>query len=145
MFDVGFPELLTLVLIGIVMFGPERLPGIARKAGRVVKYLNAIANDAKGQLKAELGPEWDNISLADLNPKTFVARHLLNAEEIADIRGTLDETKTALDESKSMLTAAATDFRDTAQEALAPGTGSLPGLDFSVTMPPAPRFDTEAT
>ncbi len=88
-----------LVFLAVLMFGPEKLPGFARKAGRVVRYLNTIANDAKGQLRAELGPEWDDVRLSDLNPKTFVQRHLLDSNEVAEVRSALQESRAALESS----------------------------------------------
>ncbi len=101
--DIGPLELIFLVLLGIVMFGPERIPTIARKAGRVVRYLGAIANDAKGQLRQELGPEWDGLELSDLNPKNFISKHLLDSNEVAAVRSALDESKGALSQAGQQL------------------------------------------
>ena len=72
-----------LVLLAVLMFGPERIPPFARKAARVYKYLMNIATGAKDQLAGELGPEFKDLSLADLNPKTFISKHLLDTEEIS--------------------------------------------------------------
>lgn len=64
----------------------EKLPELARKAARVLNYLRRIGNDARGQLRKELGDEFADISLADLNPRTFVAKHLLSGDEVEDLR-----------------------------------------------------------
>ncbi len=88
------------------MFGPERIPGFARKAARVYKYLMNIASGAKDQLASELGPEFADLSLADLNPKTFISKHLLDTEEISAFRETLAETKQSLSETSKELAAA---------------------------------------
>lgn len=86
MLDFNLPEITLLVMLAIIIFGPEKLPDLARKAARIIAYLRAVGNDARGQLRKELGPEWDNIDFADLNPKTFVQRHLLSGDEIEDLR-----------------------------------------------------------
>lgn len=89
--DFNMWEIAALVVLAIIVFGPEKLPELARKAARVLNYLRRIGNDARGQLRQELGDEFADISLADLNPKTFVAKHLLSGEEVEDLRQIRDE------------------------------------------------------
>ncbi len=78
MFDINAPEFLVLVVIAIVLFGPEKLPEFARKAARVLRYVRDIASNAQDQLSQELGPEFKDLDIRDLNPKTFVQKHLLD-------------------------------------------------------------------
>ncbi len=85
------PEIIMLGALAIIIFGPEKLPELARKAARILAYLRKIGDDARGQLRDELGADFDNINLSDLNPKTFVARHLLSGDEIADFREMRDD------------------------------------------------------
>ena len=101
MLGIGGGELAALVILAVVMFGPEKLPGIARKAGRIVRYLSTIANDARGQLREELGPEWGDLTLADLNPRTFIAKNLLGPEEVAAVREAIAETGSELAEARA--------------------------------------------
>lgn len=95
-----------LVLLAVLMFGPERIPPFARKAARVYKYLMNIATGAKDQLAGELGPEFADLSLSDLNPKTFISKHLLDTEEISAFRETIAETKQSLAETSAELASA---------------------------------------
>lgn len=95
MIDFNWTELLGLAVLGIVMFGPEKLPELARKAARIIAYLSKIGNEARGQLRAELGPEFGDLRLSDLNPKNFVARHVLSAEEKEDLIAIRDEFREA--------------------------------------------------
>ena len=88
MFDINAPEFLVLVVIAIVLFGPEKLPDFARKAARVLRYLRNIAGNAQDQLSQELGPEFSDLDIRDLNPKTFVQKHLLD-----DIDPLVDDVK----------------------------------------------------
>lgn len=89
--NFSMSEIVGLVILAIIVFGPDKLPELARKAARVLAYLRRIGNDARGQLRKELGPEFDDIHLGDLNPKTLVAKHLLSSEEVADLRQIRDE------------------------------------------------------
>ena len=106
-FDIGWPELIVLVMLAVIIFGPDKLPGLARKAARVVRYVQNIANDARGQLAEQLGPEFSD--LKDLNPRTL-GRDLLGP----DATGALTETR----ETLAGVGVAATQARQSVQSAL---------------------------
>ncbi len=89
-------EIVILAIFAVILFGPEKLPELSRKAARILAYLRRIGNDARGQLRQELGPEFDDIHLSDLNPKTFVTRHLLSEEEVREVRTELESTRDTL-------------------------------------------------
>lgn len=89
--DFNIPEILFLGVLAVIIFGPEKLPELAKKAARIVSYLRRVGNDARAQLREELGPEFDDVRLSDLNPKTFVQRHILSADEVGDLRQMRDE------------------------------------------------------
>lgn len=93
MFNIDASELILLLILGVVMFGPEKLPMFARKAARVFVAVRNIANNAQTQLREELGPEYSDLKLEDLNPKKFVAKHM--REEIAAIEEAKREISTA--------------------------------------------------
>lgn len=95
MIDFNWPEITVLAVLAVLMFGPEKLPEFARQAARIIQHLRRIGADARGQLRAELGPEWDNVQLSDLNPKNFISRHLLSAEEKDDLLSIRDEFRSA--------------------------------------------------
>ena len=58
MFDLSLPKLLVLAVIALVIFGPSELPTIAAQAGRALRDLRKIAEDAKNDLREGLGPEF---------------------------------------------------------------------------------------
>jgi len=76
-FNVGPMELLVLCVVGLIVVGPEKLPNLARDAARMIKTLRELATGARTQLREELGPEFADIDLRNLNPKTAVSRMLL--------------------------------------------------------------------
>ena len=92
MFNIDASELVLLLVLGVVMFGPEKLPMFARKAARVFVAVRNIANNAQTQLREELGPEYSDLKIEDLNPKKFVAKHM--REEIAAIEEAKREIST---------------------------------------------------
>ncbi|MGN6608689.1 MAG: sec-independent translocase [Jatrophihabitans sp.] len=80
MFNIGPMEMLVLAIVGLVVLGPDRLPDIARDAARLLRTLRDIATGARQQLKDELGPEFADVDLRNLNPRTAVQRALLGEE-----------------------------------------------------------------
>jgi sec-independent protein translocase protein TatB len=75
--DLNFTKLLMLGVVALLIFGPDRLPGIAAQAGRALRELRRMAEGAKSELQENLGPEFSNFDIADLNPRTFVRKHLV--------------------------------------------------------------------
>jgi sec-independent protein translocase protein TatB len=78
MFDVGIPELMVLALVALFVFGPDRLPDVARQAARLVKQLRVTVTQAKSQLTDELGPEFKDLDFRDLSPRALVQKHILD-------------------------------------------------------------------
>jgi sec-independent protein translocase protein TatB len=78
---LGWPEVAVLLLLGLFVFGPDRLPGIAQDAGRTLRKIRTYLKDMGEDLKAELGPEVGDLDLRSLDPKEFVRKHLFEDEE----------------------------------------------------------------
>nr|WP_269452206.1 twin-arginine translocase TatA/TatE family subunit [Tessaracoccus coleopterorum] len=89
--------MVIIIVLAVVLFGPEKLPQYSRKAARVFVYLRDIANNAKNTIGTELGPEYADLELKDLNPKAFLAKQLQN--EVALI----DEAKRELKDAEQLL------------------------------------------
>ncbi len=105
MFDVGAPELLVLAVIAVILFGPEKLPDFARKVARVINYVRNVAGNAQQQLKDELGPEFSDVDVRDLNPKTFIQKHLLD-----DVQPLVDDVQKEINDARTVGRSAATDM-----------------------------------
>lgn len=82
MFGIGFSELLVIAFVGVLVLGPERLPDLARQAAQLIKQLRRFANNARDELRTELGPEYSSLELRDLDPRQIVRKHI--AEALAD-------------------------------------------------------------
>lgn len=79
--QVGWLEILVLAAVGLIAFGPERLPSVAKDVANVLKQLRQMANGVRDDIRTELGPEVADLDLASLNPRTFVTKHLLADDE----------------------------------------------------------------
>ena len=84
MFGIGLPELMVIAIVAVVVFGPERLPEFARQAGRFVRQMRNLAQSAQNQLREELGPEYADLRLADLDPRQAIRKHILEAMDEDD-------------------------------------------------------------
>ena len=84
MFGIGLPELMVIAIVAVVVFGPDRLPEFARQAGRFVRQMRNLAQSAQTQLRDELGPEYADLKLADLDPRQAIRKHILEAMDEDD-------------------------------------------------------------
>lgn len=57
MFDIGFWELVTLAVITLLIVGPERLPKVARDAGKLTARIRRFINHTRLELERELDIE----------------------------------------------------------------------------------------
>lgn len=106
MFGIGFPELIVIVIIALVVVGPERLPGMARQAGQVVREIRKMYDQVREQARSEIGPDFDEFErnlreLRSLDPRQQVrdfGRSMLN-----DLSSDAPEIKQALNTPKLSL------------------------------------------
>jgi sec-independent protein translocase protein TatB len=83
MFGLGWGEIVVLGIVGLFVFGPERLPAVIADAAKTLRQVRAMATGMTNDLKAELGPEFADLDLASLDPRRLVERHLLGDDEPA--------------------------------------------------------------
>ena len=81
MFDIGLPELLVIFVVAVIVFGPDRLPDFARQAGRFVRQVRQFTQSARDDIRSELGPEFSDFELSDLDPRRAVRKYVQEAWE----------------------------------------------------------------
>ncbi|CAM5269649.1 sec-independent protein translocase protein TatB [Streptomyces spiroverticillatus] len=99
--DIGGLELLTLAVLAVLIFGPDKLPKLIQDVTRTIRKIREFSDSAKQDIRSELGPEFKDFEFEDLNPKNFVRKQLaehggddLGLKEIResfDLRGELQE------------------------------------------------------
>ena len=87
MFDIGGGEFIGLVLLGLMLFGPDRLPAMAREAALAIKKVRAFTSSATSELRSNL----DLGDLSDLEPKKIIDKL---AQEPAPQKTTIDPDAT---------------------------------------------------
>ncbi len=86
--SIGWGEILVLVVAGLFILGPERLPDAAAWLGKTVRQVKGYATGAREQLREELGPEFDELrkplnelrDLRGMDPRRAVTRSLFEIE-----------------------------------------------------------------
>ena len=106
MFDIGFWELFVIGIVALLVIGPERLPDVARKAGMWMGRARRLVQQVKDDIDRELAADELRRALKDQSDRDSIYEVIEETKQtIAEAKGSLDETKRALEEE----TAAAAD------------------------------------
>ncbi len=92
MFNLNVWEIIAIAIIALLIFGPDKLPGLAADAVRLLREVRRMATGAKQDLKASLGPELGDMNISDLDPRSFVKRNLFDPidDEVSDVKRAVD-------------------------------------------------------
>ena len=82
--DIGFGELVVIAFVAILVFGPDKLPVLAKQAGQMARKVRDFATSARDELRSELGEEYADLELRDLDPRTIVRKHIIEAMNDAE-------------------------------------------------------------
>ncbi|GGP52398.1 sec-independent translocase [Streptomyces melanogenes] len=93
--DIGPMELVTLVVLAVLIFGPDKLPKLIQDVSGFIRKIRSFSETAKADIRAELGPEFKDFEFEDLNPKTFVRKQLMDNDDLGlkEIRNSFDLRK----------------------------------------------------
>ena len=82
--SIGWGEIVVLLLAALFIFGPERLPSLAKDASRGLRRVRATIKDVRGQVDDALGDELTELRDLDLrryHPRTLIRDQLLGDDE----------------------------------------------------------------
>src|SRR4029453_18202880 len=89
MLNIGFGELLVIILVCLVDFGPERLPEVARQLGRFVGQLRVPTQRMLDALRT--GAELRALTLPDLRVGSLRHQARAYVQDLMDIEGQMAE------------------------------------------------------
>lgn len=87
--NIGWGEMLVLVMVGLVVLGPERLPGAIRWAASALRQARDYLSGVTSQLREDIGPEFDDLrgrlgelqKLRGMTPRAALTKHLLDGDD----------------------------------------------------------------
>ncbi len=87
--NVGWGEMLVLVVVGLVILGPERLPGAIRWTSTALRQARDYLSGVTNQLREDIGPEFDDLrgplselhKLRGMTPRAALTKHLLDGDD----------------------------------------------------------------
>ena len=151
-FDIGPLRLVALVVLAVLIFGPDKLPKLIQDAARMIRKVRAFSDNAKADIRSELGPEFKDFEFEDLHPKTFVRKHVLDKDElgIGELRGDFDLKREMADVTDAMHGLGGTDATPSAGARSASAADGSQGPDLlkkrqNLTPGERPPFDADAT
>lgn len=124
----GFAEILFLVLLALLIFGPEKLPGMARSAGRTLSRFKAEANSTLDELKS-------SVDVQEL-------RETANVDELRGVAKELRSTSAELERTATEAASTKSPSRRGAEDKSSPADPAEPAdADEDDELPP---FDPDA-
>ncbi|MFD4557930.1 sec-independent translocase [Streptomyces sp. NPDC058469] len=143
--DIGPLELVTIIVLAVLVFGPDKLPKVIQDVMRTIRKIREFSESAKADIREELGPEFKDFDFEDLNPKTFLRKQLDNDElGLKEIRNGFDLKKEMAEVTEAVQNA---DTPSSSSPSSSSGSGRL-----DMTKKPEgpekddrPPFDADAT
>ncbi len=82
--SLGWPEIIVIALVALFVFGPERLPNVAKEAAGGLKKAREVITGVRAQVDESLGDDLAHLRDLDLrqyHPRTFIRNQLLGEDE----------------------------------------------------------------
>ncbi|MFD0317138.1 sec-independent translocase [Streptomyces flavalbus] len=148
--DIGPLELVTLIVLAVLVFGPDKLPKVIQDVTRTIRKIRDFSESAKQDIRQELGPEFKDFEFEDLNPKTFLRKQLdnddLGLKEIRngfDLKKEMAEVTDAVHGRDSDTSTSSTSAP--ASPSAPPSSSSGDKVDMTKKPDERPPFDADAT
>lgn len=78
-------ELILLLIIAVIVIGPERLPAYAEQLGNLARNLKKMATGATERVKEELGEEAEDLDLSQFDPRQYDPRRIVREALAEDV------------------------------------------------------------
>ena len=77
MFDINGGEFLILLVVALLVIGPERMPEYSAKLAKMVRQVRGLAEAAKVQLREQMGPDFEDVDWKQYDPRQYDPRRIV--------------------------------------------------------------------
>jgi len=91
MFGIGLPELAVIAFFGVVLLGPDKLPGLAKQLAHGIRAAKRMGDSVRDDLRSSLGDDYADLELRDLNPRELIRRQVEEALAERDEEDEVDD------------------------------------------------------
>lgn len=151
--DIGPLELVTIIVLAVLVFGPDKLPKVIQDVTRTIRKIREFSDSAKQDIRSELGPEFKDFEFEDLNPKTFIRKQLDNDDlGLKEIRNGFDLKKEMAEVTDAVNSRDSEASGSSSSSSSSSGSSGASGGRIDMTKKPEepgkddrPPFDADAT
>ncbi|HEY4536360.1 MAG TPA: Sec-independent protein translocase TatB [Enteractinococcus sp.] len=101
-FGINGGELIILIVLALLLLGPEKIPEYLRKLREWVHKIRLLAEGAKEQFKEETGTDFDEVDWQKYDPRQYDPRRVIRealSEPIEDLEASLNDAKTTVQDA----------------------------------------------
>lgn len=133
-------EFVVIIVLAVVILGPDRLPEYAQKLARLVVGARRMADDARGQLQDQLGPEYEDIDWRQYDPRQYDPRRIVREALLEPIEDSVRDVREIGGSTRADIDGLSRRRRDRDDE-----TDGVDGADLDPEVPQGTPYDLEAT
>ena len=91
MFGIGGGEFFALILVALILVGPNKLPQLSSDSAKMIRKVRNLAQGVTKDLRENLGPGYEDLKVADFNQKKLISKHV--NEALAEPKSELEDLK----------------------------------------------------
>lgn len=149
---INFYEFLILIVLALVLLGPERLPQYAQTLARWVRKARSAAEDAKVRFKDETGTDLNDVDWQKYDPRQYDPRRIIRealAEDYEQVRSDVRTVRDSVHPRELFASSASSSQGGGALAAGVAGSAALTAASDDIDEDPHQRrpapFDRDAT
>ena len=141
MFDIGFPELVLVAIVGLLVIGPERLPEALRTLGLWLGRMRRSFTSVKNEIEKEIG--MDEVRRQLHNEAIMDEMKRIEAE----VRNTASDVQSAMKDTAGLVDPASSRAAAAGVEAISSTPDAEPGTEAAAdaAASPMPRLPNNST
>jgi sec-independent protein translocase protein TatB len=97
--DIGWGELLIILIVGLLVVGPDKLPAYARKTARFVRQFQKVTSGLTGEISKAINLDDEEGGKSSDFKKDLIAVKKSLENDVAELKATLDGQASAISET----------------------------------------------